>query len=285
MQENMAKARVSVIVPTYNSSDTLQRCLESIQKQNYPFYEIIVVDNCSTDSTIETATKYGTKTISHRGNAASARNVGIAKSSGEYLLFLDSDQTVSKTLLCECVSICEKLDVGIIIVPETFIGRGFWSACSAAWKNLYFLLSKNCVDEDALGCEPRFFVKELIEFTGFFNEEFVWGEDYEFYLRLRRIHLKEAWCRSRIYHYEPETLAQILRKNYRYGKSMAHLQHVGGGFSWRARIIKQTYLTAREVPRNLPRSVLSWIGIFILLGLRTLVTVAGLLLAFRQTNT
>lgn len=275
MQENTGKTRVSVVVPTYNSSDTLERCLESIQKQNYPFYEIIVVDNYSTDSTIETAKKNGAETISRRGNAASARNVGIAKSSGEYLLFLDSDQTVSKTLLCECVSICEKLDVGIIVVPETFIGRGFWSSCSAAWKNLYFSAAKNHVQDHALGSEPRFFARKCIKSTSLFDEGLVWGEDHEFYLRLKRMHVKEARSRSGIYHYEPKTLAQILHKNYRYGKAIAHLQSVNGHMP--SHIIKQTYLTVKAGAKSLPRPLLSRIGIFVLLGLRTLAMAAGLL--------
>jgi len=269
------KIEVSVIVPTYNSCDTLPQCLESIKRQNYHFYEIIIVDNYSTDSTVEIAERYRPEIIFHRGNAASARNVGIANSSGKYVLLLDSDQIVSKTLTGECVRICEKLDVGIVMVPETFIGRGFWSSCSAAWKNLYFVLSKNYANEEALGYEPRFFVKGHMKSTGFFNEELVWGEDYEFYLRLKRTHVKEAWCRSRIYHYEPKKLVQILQKDYRYGKSMSNLHRINRRIS--LLLIKQTYLTLKAVPKNPPRSFLSRIGIFILLSFRTLATIAGLL--------
>ena len=278
--------KVSIIVPTYNSSSTLKECLESIRKQNYPTYEIIIIDNYSTDSTVELARKYGAKIIYHRGNAASAKNVGITKSSGRYFFILDSDQIVSRTLIAECVLICSDIAVAAIDIPEVFIGKGFWSRCSADWKNLYFITSKNFVaststygvsvhKDDEMGFEPRFFAKEQVKTNGFFNEKLVWGEDHDFHLRLRKLHLKEAWCISRIYHFEPRTLAQILHKNFSYGKSMSRLQSMHRRIPWLA--IKHTFYTIREGPRLIQRSIPSWIGIFILLGLRTLARAAGML--------
>ncbi len=274
----MKNVGVAIIVPTCNSADTLRICLKSIERQSYPFYDIIIIDSYSTDSTVRIGKDYGAKIISHKGNAASARNVGIAESLCKYLLFLDSDQTVSKTLISECVKISEEHDVGIIWIPELFSGHGFWSSCSAAWKNLYFLLARRCHQNNVLGIEPRFFLKDHVTSAGSLNEKLSWGEDYELFLRLRRMNLKEAWCRSRIFHHEPRTLAKILRKNYQYGKSMAHLPRTNMDLPRQISIISQTYLTAKAIPRSFPRSFLSYVGMFILLGLRTLAIIFGLLL-------
>ena len=52
---------ISIVIPTKNSADTLTLCLESIKKQTYPNYELIIVDGFSSDKTIDIARKYGTK--------------------------------------------------------------------------------------------------------------------------------------------------------------------------------------------------------------------------------
>jgi glycosyltransferase involved in cell wall biosynthesis len=271
---------VSIILPTYNSDDTLQRSLDSIVRQNYPFYETIVVDNYSVDSTAEMAGKFGATIVFHKGNAASAKNVGIMTSSDPYVLLLDSDQIVSRSLIDECVRICEELEVGVINIPETFVGIGFWSSRSADWKNLYFLHAReNCTDKNVLGYAPRFFAKKYIEAAGLFNEELYWGEDYELYLRLKKMNIEESWCKSRIYHYEPKSLVKILRKNYYYGRFMNRLKFPDASLAGRSLLARKTYSTAKAVPKTHSKSVLSCIGIYALLGFRILATTLGSLQA------
>lgn len=54
MEENLEKPRVSIIIPTNNSRETIEECLKSIQRQNYPSYDVIIVDNFSNDNTLKT---------------------------------------------------------------------------------------------------------------------------------------------------------------------------------------------------------------------------------------
>lgn len=88
---------ISVIVPVYNVERYLPECLESIVKQCLDDYEVILVDDGSTDSSRAICDEYAGKhsqfRVIHRENkgVASARNRGIAESRGEYILFLDSD--------------------------------------------------------------------------------------------------------------------------------------------------------------------------------------------------
>ncbi len=88
--------QVSVIVPVFNSDATIQRALDSIAAQTFTDYEIIVVDDASTDRTVEAVTHCAGDRVTllrhpHNRGAAAARNTGIAAARGRWVAFLDSD--------------------------------------------------------------------------------------------------------------------------------------------------------------------------------------------------
>lgn len=88
------KHRFSVIIPAYNVEKYISIALESVFRQTFRDYEIIVVDDCSTDNTYEQVKKYdNVKLIKHSQNKASggARNTGLNNAIGEYVIFLDAD--------------------------------------------------------------------------------------------------------------------------------------------------------------------------------------------------
>ena len=81
---------LSIIIPTYNEEEYLPNLLESIEKQSFTDYEIIIADANSTDRTREIAEEHGC-TIVEGGLPGVGRNNGAKVAKGEYLLFLDSD--------------------------------------------------------------------------------------------------------------------------------------------------------------------------------------------------
>ncbi len=88
--------RVSVIIPSYNRQDYIEDTINSVLKQSYKDFELIVVDDGSTDKTLEILENYGNTIKLIRQNHAEramARNRGIEASSGEYIAFVDSDDT------------------------------------------------------------------------------------------------------------------------------------------------------------------------------------------------
>ena len=99
--------RYSLIVPLYNREDTIRACLDSLLSQTISDYEIIIVDDGSTDNSGKIADEYAQNhekiKVIHKqnGGASSARNVGIDNASGEYILFPDSDDKYEKNLLDE----------------------------------------------------------------------------------------------------------------------------------------------------------------------------------------
>lgn len=98
--------KFSIIIPAYNVADFLPACLDSVLGQDFSDYEIILVDDGSTDSTGQICDEYqkshSVQTI-HQPNAglSEARNSGIQKASGEYLLFLDGDDSLAPSALAK----------------------------------------------------------------------------------------------------------------------------------------------------------------------------------------
>jgi len=93
---NEKNPTVSVIIPTYNRAHTIGRAIKSVLNQTYQDFEIIVVDDGSTDNTEEVVKSFRDKRIryiQHKKNkgAAAARNTGIKSAKGKYIAFQDSD--------------------------------------------------------------------------------------------------------------------------------------------------------------------------------------------------
>ena len=204
---------VSIIIPTFNSARFISVCLESVVGQQYPRLETLVVDNYSNDGTAKVAETFGANVFLFSGTQAAARNVGIAKSKGNYVLFLDSDQTLESGVIEDCTSICATLGVEAIKIPEVFVGLCFWGKCSALWKN-------NMVDDfDAESAIPRFYKKDKLLEQRAFVDNLGWWEDQELYQRLKASGLKEAWCTRKVVHYEVDSPRNTVRKYLSYGRS------------------------------------------------------------------
>lgn len=93
---------ISIIVPVYNSDRYLENCLDSILQQTYTDLEIILIDDGSTDKSLQICEAYAEKDkrikvfIKENGGQCSARNLGLDKASGKYISFIDSDDEISK---------------------------------------------------------------------------------------------------------------------------------------------------------------------------------------------
>lgn len=115
----MDKKMISIIVPVYNVKDYLQSCVQSIQEQTYQNLEIILVDDGSTDGSggvcDEIAKKDERIKVIHKinGGLSDARNAGLNISTGDYIGFVDSDDTVEEDMYEILVKNLEKYDAGI----------------------------------------------------------------------------------------------------------------------------------------------------------------------------
>lgn len=116
---------ISVIVPAYNVKKYVEKCVYSIINQTFPDYEIILVDDGSTDGTSilcdELAKKSDKIRVFHKenGGLSDARNFGMDKAQGEYITFIDSDDYVAPTYLKELYEPIEQDDVDVTITLLT----------------------------------------------------------------------------------------------------------------------------------------------------------------------
>src|SRR3989344_3425619 len=133
----MFMKKVSVIIPTYNSWNTLKSCIASIQNQTHKPTEIIVVNNRSIDSTDEKVKKKFPKirliNLNTNTGVTGGRNTGIkhANSSSDYLFFFDHDMVGEKNMLRELVKVAEKdSSIGIVTPKIYYFGNRnrIWSA-------------------------------------------------------------------------------------------------------------------------------------------------------------
>lgn len=89
--------KITVIIPIYNTEKYLRECIESVINQTYSIYEIMLIDDGSTDNSIkishEYAQKYKNINVIHTSNkgVSAARNMAVERASGDYIMFVDSD--------------------------------------------------------------------------------------------------------------------------------------------------------------------------------------------------
>ena len=124
---------VSVVIPMFNSAKFISQTLESLLYQTMKDFEVVVVDDCSTDNSVEVVESFSkrfngrlhvVKLRENTGTPGIPRNVGIQFSRGKYIAFLDSDDFFTKTALAELTNLAEKYNADVISISGIFILRG-----------------------------------------------------------------------------------------------------------------------------------------------------------------
>lgn len=177
--------KFSIIIPTYNSDEFIGECISSILNQSCQDFEIIIVDNYSTDDTIEKIQKYNQKKIKifqnkNYGVIAVSRNFGVTQSSGKYIAFLDSDDFWYKNKLKLCSEYIANNDMVCHLLEGSHKNKNHWFST----KRLTFLrlmIGSNCVATSSVIIKKSVFEK----YGGFScDKELVTVEDYDFWLAL-----------------------------------------------------------------------------------------------------
>lgn len=110
--------KFSVIIPSYNGEAYIKRCLNSLLKQTYRNYELIVVDDGSTDNTAKVVNNFLNPKIKYyyqtNGGPSKARNFGVEQAHGDYIVYVDSDDYVNKDLLLNLKNEIDKYPVDIV---------------------------------------------------------------------------------------------------------------------------------------------------------------------------
>ena len=210
---------VSIIVPTKNSAKFLDQCLLSIKNQTYENIEIIVVDNFSSDNTVQVAKKY-TKKIFKKGNERSTQvNFGVKQARGEYVYKVDSDFLLNKNIVKQCL---QKIKHGYdaIVVHNSPDVKVSWIAKIRKFEvDMY--------KYDLTHASARFLKKPIYIKLGGYNEKITAGQDYDLQNKINRANYKTAFVNAEAIHLgEPKSFWKHLLKYYDYGNNFVIYQQI-----------------------------------------------------------
>lgn len=211
--------KISVIIPVYNVENFIIECLESVINQSFPGREVLLIDDGSTDSSSKICEEYAARypyiRVIHKenGGISSARNRGIEEASGEWIIFLDSDDVwADKECLTKLHHYATSLNLDIVRFEYQAVNE-----------NLEFIEPRN-YDKSALKNQPLdnyqlvkygiagewFAVLYLIKRTAIanlrFNEKTKFQEDIDFYCRLfAEKQLRCGYLNEKMYLYRKRT--------------------------------------------------------------------------------
>lgn len=200
---------VSIVVPTYNHATFLRNAINSIRAQTYTNWQASVVNNFSTDDTIDIVTGFNDDRILlinfyNEGVIAASRNQGIRHATGEFVAFLDSDDVWYPEKLATCVSILQEGN-DLVCHGELWVGESlrprevrYGPRLRATYDQL--LYRGNCISTSATVVRRS----NLVALNGFSErKDFVTAEDYELWLRISNQTQKIAFI--------PEILGEFRR--------------------------------------------------------------------------
>ena len=182
------KNDISIIIPTFNRAKFLIKAIESVLLQTYQGFELIVIDDGSTDNTYEVVSEFKNNIVyikqENRG-AATARNTGIKRARNKFLAFLDSDDCWDKKKLAIQIDEMEKNPSYLIShTREIWYKNGKLLSQKKKHKKYHGYIFDNCLPLCAVGMSTVMIKKELFGRVGEFNKNFPCCEDYEFWLRV-----------------------------------------------------------------------------------------------------
>ncbi|MBI4698721.1 MAG: glycosyltransferase family 2 protein [Nitrospirae bacterium] len=185
---------ISVIIPNYNKASTIGQCLEAVFSSAYRNFEVIVVDDCSEDNSLEIIGQFPCRLVSlktHSG-ASKARNIGAKNSSGSYLFFIDADCVLLKDTLSIVGSTLSATEADVVIggtYTRLPYDKGFFNAFQSVFVN--YSETKNIDGPDYIAAHAMIIHKQAFIKSGGFSEDFLpIMEDVEFSHRLRRSGLR-----------------------------------------------------------------------------------------------
>ncbi len=197
--------KVSVIIPTYNRAEYIADALRSALSQHYQDFEIVIVDDGSTDGTRDIVAGFDDPRIRYllkdNGGVSSARNLGIRESSGEYLAFLDSDDIWFPDNLAKKVSVLDAHpDAGLVCSDAylfdgstgTMLGRRWHDHGSpdridprkAARAPFKQLLKKGCF----ITPQATLVRRSVFARAGYFDESLRTHEDWDLFTRVAKLY-------------------------------------------------------------------------------------------------
>lgn len=201
------KKKLSVLIPCYNADSTISNTLESLVSQTYSIYEIIIVNDGSTDSTKEMLLNYESKyenikVFNNSNHGVSySRNFALKKSCGDYISFVDADDTLDKDFYAKMMkNINDEVLVGSQI-RKIKIGNKIELINNNSYNNVKKFINDLLIGDIDGYCVRFIFNKKLME-NIFFDEKLTYMEDTHFLLNyVTKSNIKRIYFIDTYYNY------------------------------------------------------------------------------------
>ena len=183
---------VSVIIPTFNRSWTIIEALQSVLAQNYKPLELIIVDDGSSDDTMEKLKPFMEQIIylkQENKGVSAARNIGIKKSKGEFIAFLDSDDLwLPSKISCQINFFNSNPSAIICQTEEIWIRNGKKVNPMKKHKKKSGMIFEESLELCLVSPSSVMMKKTFFDVIGYFDEDFFACEDYDLWLRTAITH-------------------------------------------------------------------------------------------------
>jgi glycosyltransferase involved in cell wall biosynthesis len=263
---------ISFCIPTLNNESTLEACLSSISTQNYPKFEIIIIDGFSNDRTIDIAKKYTKKIYYDKGTYGSACQTGVEHSSGKILALFDSDIILPhNNWLINAVRYFNYSDRVSTVWPLYIAPPNSPLFEHLYQTNLYRILIENRISKKKsfFGGGNSLILKECIEEIGGINRSIHWGADFDWAKKLKGCNYQVIFILDPLYHDTMRSIREFAKKQFTGAKTFTKSSFEIMGLSNRDIFYEQLILGTRGMIRGLiiERDI-SWILFPILLLIR-----------------
>ena len=232
--------KVSVIIPTYNRSHMITRAVESVLNQTYPEFEIIIVDDASTDSTydvIRSINDSRVKVIRHERNmgGSRSRNTAIEASSGEYIALLDDDDEWLPEKLRKQVDVFREssAETGLVYSGFSFISSKDNSVLKGIVPQKKGDLFRDFLNRDIICASTSVIKKDCFKKAGNFDETLSSCQDWDMWIRITR-------------HYRVDFSGDILANVYIHGDQIS--TNLDSKISSRETLLKKYFNYLSEHP-------------------------------------
>lgn len=225
------KDKISIIIPIYNVEKYLKQCLESVKNQSYINFEVIMVNDGSTDNSRRICEEYTKDTrfilINQKNQGISkARNQGMNYITGNYVMFVDSDDWLDLNCFEVCIKEIEKSKSEVVIFPyiKEYLFKRITKKLFETTKENYkedildrlFGNCKNPLDLENLNpVWGKLYKKEIISKISFIDMKEIWSEDLYFNIKAILKANKVSYIEKCFYHYRKNNMNSITKPYYK----------------------------------------------------------------------
>jgi len=211
--------KVSIVIPAYNEEDCIERCIKAVLSQKHKDLEVILVDDGSTDRTVEIARQYPIKIVkgNHKGNSA-AKNFGWKKAKGDVVIFIDADMVIHPNYVSKTLKCYEDKKIGGTTHAELLFNKkpSFIARILYLRKKIGEFYDPICIKT----CRRKF-----IKSIGGFNLDLGYFDDWELGTRIKKRGYKIVWTKGKVWHEEIENLKGLMKQNRWLGRSIGFKQY------------------------------------------------------------